>query len=176
MRKNKTYNRKPTKYQHRKQQRLEITLILAIVVAASIIGHVSTLPAYSMPITPSKPVLTHRLPINQNKPIATLSIPEQIQIIAYNRHFAYTDYLLRLMNCESRGEQYAINTNKNGSKDLGLFQINDIHGLSAAFRFDINKSANWTMDKIENGHQSIWVCDHIVKKEKEAKFNIAIIK
>jgi hypothetical protein len=36
-----------------------------------------------------------------------------------------------IIYCESRGNPQVIHTNKNGSKDTGLFQINDIHTKEA---------------------------------------------
>lgn len=48
---------------------------------------------------------------------------------------------LRIINAESGGNQFIVSPiNRNGTRDVGLFQINDVHGLTEAMR--MNAEAN----------------------------------
>lgn len=85
---------------------------------------------------------------------------KQIRLIAKQRNFKFTDYLIRLVDCESNFNQFAINK---GSSATGWYQIIDAHKLTRKQRYDLAFSTNWTMDKIEAGGQQIWECDKIAK-------------
>jgi hypothetical protein len=106
------------------------------------------------------------LPLNGSR---TMTVPEQINAIAQSRNFAHTSYLLRLSYCESRFNQYTVNDNGKFGKDYGVFQINlKYHPeITVAQAQDINFATNWTIDQINAGRQSLWVCDRLIK----GKFN-----
>ena len=90
---------------------------------------------------------------------------ERIKEIATQRDFKYTDYLLRLVACETGGtyDQFALNwKNNNGTLDSGILQINSVHKISRDKTFDLDYSVNWAIDMINAGHQSAWVCNKIV--------------
>jgi hypothetical protein len=97
-----------------------------------------------------------------------MSVKDRILSVAEKKQFPYKSYLLKLAYCESRMNPSAINSNSNGTRDCGVFQINDVHGLPDSFRFDVEKSTEWTIDYIMAGRQSAWVCD---KHVKAGKFN-----
>jgi len=86
---------------------------------------------------------------------------KQVRLIAEQRNFKYTDYLIRLIDCESKFDQFAINK---VSSATGWFQIIDAHKLTRKQRYDLDFATNWTMNKIEAGGQAIWECDKIAKK------------
>ena len=65
--------------------------------------------------------------------------------------------LLAVVNCESGFDPYAENINKNGTKDIGIFQINDVHGISEELRKDPYWSTDWSVEKWKED-PSIWVC------------------
>jgi hypothetical protein len=67
-----------------------------------------------------------------------------------------------LIQCESRFDRYAINFNRNGTKDIGLFQINDINGVSDECRFNVNCSMNWAFKEIKKNGYKHWVCGKIL--------------
>lgn len=69
------------------------------------------------------------------------------------------DYVDRLIQCESNWRQNAVGYNKNGTRDLGYWQINDIHKLSDECRFSAVCSTKWAIDKIkrDNGYGA-WSC------------------
>jgi hypothetical protein len=47
---------------------------------------------------------------------------------------------LRIIYCESSGNQYAINKNKNGTTDKGIWQFNDMTWKWLSSKFNFNKS------------------------------------
>lgn len=67
---------------------------------------------------------------------------------------------LEIVKCESNFNQYAINLNTNGTYDLGIWQINDIHGISRGDRFDINRATAFAYKIYQNrgNNFSAWTC------------------
>lgn len=62
-----------------------------------------------------------------------------------------------LIRHESNYNQYAINKNKNGTYDLGIMQVNDVHNISREDRFDYKKSTQWAIKKIKkDGNYNAW--------------------
>ena len=57
---------------------------------------------------------------------------------------------------ESSFNPYARNHNKNGTWDIGLWQINDVHRISVELRLDPYWSTDWAMVKWKV-NPSIWV-------------------
>lgn len=64
----------------------------------------------------------------------------------------------RIIGCESTWNPKAYNKNKNGSNDAGLWQINSIHGVSDAIRFDPIKSTEFAIKLIKEQGFKPWVC------------------
>src|SRR3972149_2364482 len=56
---------------------------------------------------------------------ATPEIVNEILEVAEKRGFKDIDRLLKIVACESSFDNYAINHNRDGSLDLGLYQINE---------------------------------------------------
>lgn len=64
-----------------------------------------------------------------------------------------------IITCESHWNVYAINKNRNGTYDLGLWQINDIHKLDRACSLDVYCSTRWAIEKYQrDGSWNAWVC------------------
>lgn len=58
---------------------------------------------------------------------------------------------------ESGWNQYAINKNNNGTYDLGLVQINDIHNVPREKAFDYKFAIKWMIDKrLHDGNWNAW--------------------
>jgi len=71
---------------------------------------------------------------------------------------------IRIVSCESRWNEMAVNKNRNGTSDKGLWQINDIHGVGDKCRFSIQCSTKWAVDKVlRDGNWNAWVCAKLVK-------------
>lgn len=65
----------------------------------------------------------------------------------------------RIIMCESGWKPTAKHLNDNGTWDYGLFQINDVHGLSIADRIDIKKSTEFTITLLKSVRSwNHWVC------------------
>ena len=65
-----------------------------------------------------------------------------------------------IINCESRWQPDAIGVNKNGSYDVGLWQINSIHkGMSNADKMDYKEATKWAINKrLKDGSWRAWSC------------------
>ena len=103
------------------------------------------------------------------------SVEEMIRRIAKEMNFQWTDYLVRLANCESRLNPKAVNKQNNNPKhsvDRGLFQINNHwhKNVSDEQAFDPEFSIRWSINKINTGGQGIWVCDKYVRANP-SKYN-----
>lgn len=97
----------------------------------------------------------------------TISVEEEIRQIAKEANFEWVEYLVKLAKCESSLNPNAINTQNNspsGSKDRGLWQINDYWHpeVSDEVAFDVRLSTEWTMWRINSGYQAEWVCDRYI--------------
>jgi len=102
-----------------------------------------------------------------------LSVKEQIVKIAEAENFKYTDYLLRLLYCESRFDTKARNTNNRLGVDKGVAQINSYWHptVKEEQADDLEFSVKFTMDKINAGYQRLWMCDDIVKGKSQEQLS-----
>jgi len=95
---------------------------------------------------------------SKNEVIPPLSNEELIRKIATKEGFD-GGILVNLAKCESSLRENAVNINRNGTADLGIFQINTVHqDISNADKFNIEKATQWTIKKIRKGAGHIWVC------------------
>lgn len=81
------------------------------------------------------------------------TVEETIRRVAEENNFPYTDILVKVAKCESNFNPIAENST---SSAKGVFQILDMHGLTAFERFDVEKSTKWTVDKIEKAGFKPW--------------------
>ncbi len=107
-----------------------------------------------------------RTPLNVDT--AVDSVEKEIRDIASEHDFQWTEYLVKLAICESNLNQFAINSKGNSpawSTDRGVFQINDYwqSKVSNECSFNIRCATEFTIDKINKGQQSLWVCDKLIK-------------
>ncbi len=88
---------------------------------------------------------------------------EQITKIAEKHNFKWTNYLLRLADCESKFKKDAYNPTNN-SHDRGIFQISrKWHPeVSDECAYDIQCATEWTIKMINNGHQNQWSCNDLI--------------
>ena len=66
---------------------------------------------------------------------------------------------------ESRLNPNAVHINKNGTRDCGLFQINDVHGISCYKRKDPYFSLAWAIEKYYAGELKIWSTYKLLVKQ-----------
>lgn len=92
--------------------------------------------------------------------IFCMCVPTQIILkdLARSHDFDYT-ILERLAYCESRFDPSAIHVNNDGSKDRGLFQINDRwQDVSDECALNPYCATLWTINKIKKGGIDSWSC------------------
>ena len=65
----------------------------------------------------------------------------------------------KIITCESNYKPEAIHINKNDTKDVGIWQINDVHGLSVEERMDPYLSTVYAIRLMESSRSwEHWVC------------------
>lgn len=67
-----------------------------------------------------------------------------------------SDLMLNIAECESHFKNDAIHHNNNQSIDIGIFQLNDIHGLSAEDRLDSEKNIDYAIKLIKRNGTKDW--------------------
>ena len=92
----------------------------------------------------------------------------KIRQIAKEHNFQYTDYLIKLCDCESMlGLKLTniIGNNPAGSIDRGYFMYNSYwqKGVSDDCAYNLECSVKETINRINQGKQTLWACDKIVK-------------
>jgi hypothetical protein len=89
-----------------------------------------------------------------------LSNKEKVIKICEKRNFNQTERLLKVIDCESKFDQYAINVNKGGSVDRGIAQWNDYFhsNMTNEQAFDLDYSINKMIDYWNDGKQGLWAC------------------
>lgn len=97
--------------------------------------------------------------------IARAAVEEEMPIRLYVLNEFYkaglnVDSADRIISCESKFNVNAINVNKNGTIDAGIFQINSIHkDITLQDRIDYKKATAWAIKKIKHdGGWQAWVC------------------
>lgn len=113
---------------------------------------VMTLPARPADLAKSQPYKT--------EPYDSQAIREYVRQEAINAGLN-PDEVEKIVKCESGFNPHAVNNrNKNGTKDMGLWQINSLHRrISDADKFDYKKATKWAITKrLHDGNWSAWVC------------------
>jgi hypothetical protein len=170
----------------REDARIRLWIGLSACVVSFVLGTAFVRPVTNVEAAETKPVVTRSLPMAEKKAQfievkgtesyeaaearhkwTPEAVERRIRELAAEAHFAWPDYLVRLAKCESGLNPAAVNVNKDGSKDVGLFQINERYHpeVSDAVAKDIDESTKWTMWRINSGHQAEWMCDPIVRKK-----------
>ena len=65
----------------------------------------------------------------------------------------------KVITCESGWNPNAIHVNRNNTRDIGLWQVNDVHGLSTEDRKDIYMSTEFAIQLLKSSRSwTHWVC------------------
>ena len=101
----------------------------------------------------------------ESEPVVVETVEEQIIRLATEANFEWTAYLLRLARCENP-ELIPDLDNTYGntpaqSRDRGIFAINSYwhYEVSDECAYNVTCATNWTMEMINAGRQSEWVCN-----------------
>jgi len=106
--------------------------------------------------------------LNLHAAYTTVGVEQQIRTIAKQYEFKWENYLVNLACCEGLLKTDKINEKGNypvGSRDRGLYGINDYwHAeVSDEVAFDLRASTIWTINHINNGKQSEFICDKRIR-------------
>lgn len=88
-------------------------------------------------------------------PIKEMSVEDEIRTIAKRENFKDADLLVRIASCES-GLIPRRDSDVKTSSAKGLFQILNMHGLTAEERYDTDTSTTWAINKIKAGGLNAW--------------------
>lgn len=88
-------------------------------------------------------------------PIKEMSVEDEIRTIAKREKFKDADLLVRIASCES-GLIPRRDSDVKTSSAKGLFQILNMHGLTAEERYDTDTSTTWAINKIKAGGLNAW--------------------
>jgi hypothetical protein len=149
----------------RTRKRNNLKSLLKEILVITIISIIFTAVRPSMAQTPLREHYD-KLPIAEDK--VELSVVDRIRIVSQG--FEYQDYLLRLAYCESRFNEFAMQYKNNVvGLDRGVFQINDYFHpeVSDECSMNVECATKWTMEMIKKGRQREWMCDKIVKNNKD---------
>ena len=162
----KYYWTKKRKLELRKNQVLGVAFLLAVIIIGSL-GEYTKRHLNKLSLIPTVKAYT--------KEEVKIDIESEVRRIAKENNFEWTDYLIKLMKCEnlrhSGDELDPKRDNTTGnypakSRDRGLFAINSYHHyeVSDECAYDIECSTKWTMERINKGYQSEWMCNDRIKK------------
>ena len=95
------------------------------------------------------------------------TVEQTIRRLAKETGFKWEEYLVRLAWYESRWNPQAINHNKNGSTDKGVFQWNDkAHPeISEECAYNVECATRAAIKAINEGHQTWWVANNSAKRK-----------
>lgn len=145
------------------QKQKEIKIILWIIALIALIGFYSKHIDFIVEASENDTAINVRLPDNPDK--QELTAQDRVLITAQKKGFNNTEYLLNLIWCESRFDEYAYNLNKGHSLDLGIMQWNMHYhpeiGMECAM--NIECAVSHAIDAINAGKQRMWVCDKLIK-------------
>jgi len=92
------------------------------------------------------------------KPTAcVLPMTIESKIVSYSITYGVDpDTSLRIAFAESSFREKVINYNANGSNDMGVFQINSIHGVPDTCRLDADCNIEWAVKEIQKNGTGAW--------------------
>jgi hypothetical protein len=115
-----------------------------------------------------KDVSAQTAEINITKPIIEIderSLEEHVWDILtneYNLSMQEKIQAMGIISCESRWNKMAINKNRDGSFDLGLWQINEkYHSIGRDCSFDVYCSTRYAMKLYQEQGWTPWVCSRL---------------
>lgn len=158
----KRYNTK-----RRKQERLKWKLIMVVTILGvmgigiSYVNSITPVQAESYDLT----LETSPRGVQQATEVKEMTVKEHVMHLLVDEGGLSFDEAvtgMAIVNCESRWDSYAIGVNKDGSKDLGLWQINEkFHGkkISRAESFDVYASTRYAVGLYKSwGGWDAWSC------------------
>lgn len=89
--------------------------------------------------------------------------PRQYVVDEFDKAGLDGDKMAKIVECESHFNVNAVNYNRNGTKDLGLYQINSVHQVSDKCRKDLICSTKWAINKVKKDKSfKAWVCEKLI--------------
>lgn len=141
---------------------LIIGMITLIGIAANINLLLAEAPVIKEPVIHEKRF--YLFPEAKNEPI---SVEAEIRAIARETGFKWPDYLVRLAFYESSYNPNAVNINKDGSRDRGIFQWNEAFHpeVDDDCAFNVRCATLKAMEAINAGNQHWWAANELAKRK-----------
>jgi hypothetical protein len=132
-------------------------LMYLAVIAATRVELISPLSGIEMAVEPV--VAKETVKISCEDPAGYLECQVYQGKISWKDH----EKLDKIAMCESRYNENAINVNKNGSVDRGVFQINSVHkGLTNVDAFNFKKNIDFAIEMYKKQGVRPWVCARLL--------------
>lgn len=117
--------------------------------------------------------LDHRLKTLRPTPVPVVrvansritSVPTRAEMESYveEKFGPHAERAKAIVSCESNWNPKAVNTsNRNGSNDKGLWQINSIHKVPDSCRLDPKCATDWAKRLFDRQGWKPWVCNKLV--------------
>ncbi len=84
-----------------------------------------------------------------------LTVEQRIRVEA-PKYGVNPETAVRIAFAESSFREKAVNHNTNGSNDMGVFQINSIHGVPDSCRLDADCNIQWALKKMSKVGTQPW--------------------
>lgn len=141
-------------------------------ITLAITGVCAAYRVFNQPVELINPLIS----INYVQPeaVKAVSIPEEVEVdkcsLIENEIEQYIcevfgdeyENAMEVLSCENKGLNHlAINdANSNGSTDVGIFQINSIHGFTVEEMQDYKKNVDFAYKLMKRDGWSAWACSH----------------
>lgn len=156
MQKNKTKKYNTKKIKTKKMAYKFWTILTSLIIGTAIIGNADIRTQKAMAEMQDVNTIQHIEKEEVKKPSMQEWVMSRVREAGLNEYEAWA-----IINCESKWNPNAMNTkNRDGSYDMGLFQINSVHkDISNANKLDYKKATEWAIKKrLHDGNWSAWAC------------------
>lgn len=124
----------------------------------------------NLTLVPRTHVEAKESPVTVSKAVSGITEPKTlkehvwgIMVDEYGLSFDEAQRGMAIVGCESHWNKMAINKNTNGTYDLGLWQINEVHTeIDREQMFDVYAATRYAMELHKKQGFTPWVCNKLI--------------